>query len=106
MKHLLAIDALKGFQIVVDVFQVLLLLLDVRQLYETDGALQLDATGLALSFQHVQGQVGLTHGGIGAMMLAGGMVGGSIDLGLLMKGQQVLLLSLLGEVHLMAKGTR
>ena len=40
------------------------------------------------------------------MMLPGGMVGGSIDLGLLMKGQKVLLLRLLGEVHLMAKGTR
>ena len=39
MKHLLAIDALKGFQIVVDVFQVLFLLLDVGQLDETNGAL-------------------------------------------------------------------
>ena len=55
MKHLLAIDALKGFQIVVDVFQVLLLLLDVRQLDETNGALQFDAAGLALGFQHVHG---------------------------------------------------
>ena len=95
MKHLLAIDALKGFQIVVDVFQVLLFLLDVRQLDETNGALQFDTAGLALSFQHVHGQIGLNPGGVGSMMLAGGMVGGSIDLGLLMKGQKVLLLRLL-----------